>query len=105
MSTVFLIHGGLWDSMDAERFWRTPGVVAGLEARGLTVFAPDRPPKADSWSAEVAALSKLLPGDRVAKVGTSNGCPVAVRLALAYPQLVEGARAGLACDGRGSGGG
>lgn len=71
MSTVFLIHGGLWDSMDAERFWRTPGVVAGLESRGLSVLAPDHPPKADGWSAEVTALSKLLPDERF----VLSGCP------------------------------
>jgi hypothetical protein len=28
---VLLIHGGLWDTMDADGFWRTPGIVAGLD--------------------------------------------------------------------------
>jgi hypothetical protein len=31
---LFLVHGGLWDTMDAEHFWRTPGIVAGLESTG-----------------------------------------------------------------------
>jgi hypothetical protein len=33
---LFLVHGGLWDTMDAEHFWRTPGIVAGLESSGLS---------------------------------------------------------------------
>jgi pimeloyl-ACP methyl ester carboxylesterase len=89
MAPLFLIHGGLWELMDAERFWRTPGIVAGLEAQGLTVFAPDRPQRPSGWDEEVAALSTSLPGEPVTVVGASNGCTAAVRLALAHPEVVE----------------
>lgn len=97
---VLLIHGGLWDTMDADGFWRTPGIVAGLESAGLTVLAPDRPRNPDTWSVEVAELSKSLGSvdagglessvaGRFSVVGASNGCSAAVLLALAYPQVVE----------------
>lgn len=36
MTTLLLVHGGLWEEgMGAERFWRQPGIVAGLEKRGF----------------------------------------------------------------------
>jgi pimeloyl-ACP methyl ester carboxylesterase len=89
MSTVFLIHGGLWEPMNAERFWRTPGIVAALETRGLTVLAPDRSEMPGSWTEEVAVLRKLLPHEPAAVVGASNGCSVAALLAIEYPDLVE----------------
>jgi hypothetical protein len=38
MASLFLVHGGLWNSMDQEHFWRTPGIVTGLESHGLTVI-------------------------------------------------------------------
>jgi pimeloyl-ACP methyl ester carboxylesterase len=85
---LFLVHGGLWDAMDATRFWRTPGIVAGLESAGLTVIAPDRPRVPGSWSEEVDELGALLPGRPVTLVGASNGCSVAAGLALAYPEAV-----------------
>lgn len=86
---LFLIHGGLHDAMDAERFWRTPGIVAGLEARGFAVVAPDRPRESASWDLEVEALRAVLPDEPVTVVGASNGCTPAARLALACPQQVE----------------
>lgn len=85
---VFLVHGGLWEPMDAERFWRVPGIVAGLEGVGLTVIAPDRPRLPSSWSQEVDELAATLPERSVTLVGASNGCSVAVHLALAYPEVV-----------------
>ncbi|GAA3551042.1 alpha/beta fold hydrolase [Kribbella ginsengisoli] len=90
MSTVFLVHGGLWEPMDAERFWRTPGIVATLEARGVTVLVPDRPQQPGSWAEEVAVLREHLPQEPVVVVGASNGCSVAALLAIEYPELVEG---------------
>ncbi|NEA37293.1 alpha/beta hydrolase [Streptomyces sp. SID13031] len=75
--------------MNAQRFWRTPGIVAGLELRGFTVLAPDRPPTPASWSEEVAVLRKLLPAEPVMLVGASNGCSGAALLAVAYPHSVE----------------
>ncbi|HEX6454392.1 MAG TPA: hypothetical protein VF060_33645 [Trebonia sp.] len=35
VTTLLLIHGGLWEDMDAERFWRRPGITGGPERRGL----------------------------------------------------------------------
>ena len=89
MASLFLVHGGLWDSMDAEHFWRTPGIVAGLESHGLTVLAPDRPRLPNGWDQEVEELGALLPSEPVTDVGASNGCTVAARLAMAYPRVVE----------------
>lgn len=89
MTTLLLVHGGLWDDMDAERFWHQPGIVAGLEERGCTVLAPDRLPRARSWPAEVEHLVSLLPPGPVSVVAGSNGCSVAVRLALTCPERVD----------------
>ncbi|TCN35241.1 hypothetical protein EV644_11633 [Kribbella orskensis] len=89
MASLFLVHGGLWDSMDAEHFWRTPGIVAGLESHGITVLTPDRPRFPNGWDQEVDELGALLPSEPVTVVGASNGCTVAARLALAYPEVVE----------------
>lgn len=32
---LLLIHGGLWDKMDADRFWHKPGNVTGLQCQGF----------------------------------------------------------------------
>lgn len=85
---VLLIHGGLWDGMDASRFWHTPGVVADLESCGLSVLAPDRLPRATTWEAEVAHAEPWL-SEPVAIVAGSNGCTLGVKLALTYPTLVS----------------
>lgn len=89
MTTLLLIHGGLWEDMDTERFWRLPGITGGLERRGFTVIAPDRPRRAPSWVAEAEHLATFLPTTPVTVVAGSNGCSVAVRLALAHPQAVS----------------
>ncbi|MEV0800597.1 hypothetical protein AB0I34_23095 [Kribbella sp. NPDC050281] len=96
MSTVLLIHGGLWDAMDANAFWGTTGVIGGLASHGVTVLAPDRLKRPSGWDAEVTALGERLrnlrlpPGDSgLTIVGASNGCPVAARLAMEHPDLVE----------------
>src|SRR5215207_6095672 len=85
---MVLVHGGLWEDMDAERFWVRPGVVAGLAAAGVDVSAPDRWPRPDSWAAEVRHLLPLLPEDSVTLVAGSNGCSVAARLAVDHPHRV-----------------
>ena len=82
------MHGGLWEDMDAERFWVRPGVVGALEARGVRVLAPDRVVHPRSWAEEVAHLLPLLPDEPVALVGGSNGCSVAARIAVEHPDRV-----------------
>jgi pimeloyl-ACP methyl ester carboxylesterase len=80
---VLLIHGGLWEDMDAERFWVRPGIVAGLRTAGHEILAPDRLRHPPDWQSEVAPLAALLPAEPVTVVAGSNGCSVAARLALA----------------------
>ncbi|HEY0693428.1 MAG TPA: alpha/beta hydrolase [Kribbella sp.] len=89
MATLFLVHGGLWEPMNTDRFWSTPGVLVGLEKLGFEVLAPDRPPVPDHWSQEVEHLAPLLPAQPAVLVGASNGCSVAARLALAYPESID----------------
>jgi pimeloyl-ACP methyl ester carboxylesterase len=87
---VLLIHGALWeDGMDADRFWAAPGIAAGLEHVGFAVLAPNRLQHPSSWDAEVEHLAPVLPGQSVSVVAGSNGCSVAVRLALAFPDRIE----------------
>jgi pimeloyl-ACP methyl ester carboxylesterase len=87
--TVVLLHGGLWEEMDAERFWVRPGIAAALRERGLEVAAPDRLPDPLSWAAEVAHLLALLPAGPVQLVAGSNGCSVAARIAVEQPGRVD----------------
>ncbi|MFI5730832.1 hypothetical protein ACIA49_11980 [Kribbella sp. NPDC051587] len=90
-TTVLLVHGGLWDPMDAQKFWDTPGITAGLTAAGLTVLAPDRARLPNDWGVEVDALGELLAKrtEPLTIIGASNGCTVAARLTLVYPDLVD----------------
>lgn len=89
MTTVLLIHGGLWeDDMDATRFWRDPGITAGLRGRGLKVLGPSRLLRPPNWQAEVSHLVQVLPGRPVTVLAGSNGCTVAARLALARPAAI-----------------
>jgi pimeloyl-ACP methyl ester carboxylesterase len=89
VTTLLLIHGGLWEDMDAERFWRRPGITGGLERRGFTVIAPDRPRRAPSWAADAEHVASFLSATPVTVVAGSNGCSVAVRLALEHPRSVS----------------
>lgn len=86
---MVLVPGGLWEDMDAERFWVRPGVVAGLADAGVEVVAIDRLPRPDNWAAEVEHVLGLLPGAPATVVAGSNGCSVAARLAAEYPRRVE----------------
>ncbi len=90
MAGVLLVHGGLWEAIDADRFWVRPGVVDALRARGLSVSAPDRLHRPDGWRAEAEHLAASLPEEPVVLVGGSNGCSAAVRLAAARPGTVRG---------------
>jgi pimeloyl-ACP methyl ester carboxylesterase len=90
VSTVLLIHGGLWDDMDARTFWHRPGIARGLQERGIEVVAPDRPRRAPNWQGEVEHLRAVLPDGAVTVIGGSNGCSVAARLALAVPERIDG---------------
>ncbi|WP_405061695.1 alpha/beta hydrolase [Kribbella sp. NBC_01505] len=89
--TVLLVHGGLWEPMDSQRFWGTPGITAGLVSAGMTVLAPDRPKHPSGWDVEVEALGELLANrtEPLTLVGASNGGTVAAQLTLAYPDLVD----------------
>ncbi|GAA3148702.1 pimeloyl-ACP methyl ester carboxylesterase [Kribbella aluminosa] len=97
-TSVLLVHGGLWDAMDADAFWGTPGVtaavIAALDPDGsgrVEVLAPDRPQRATGWDLEVAALGEYLAkrSGPVRIVGASNGCTVAVLLATRFPDVVD----------------
>jgi pimeloyl-ACP methyl ester carboxylesterase len=89
MTTLLLVHGGLWEEgMGAERFWRQPGIVAGLEKRGFDVLAPDRRHHARDWTAEASHLASGLPGQSVIVLAGSNGCSAAARLAVDFPGAV-----------------
>lgn len=89
---LLLIHGGLAEDMDAERFWVRPGVVDALRAADLTVVAPDRDTTPPSWrlaASANAAIVAALSHDPVTVVAGSNGVSVALRLALDHPKLVD----------------
>ncbi len=88
---VLLVHGGLYEDMDARRFWEEPGVADGLAAAGFEVLAPDRMRHPAAWTDEAAALATVVRGapGPVAVVAGSNGCSAALRLAIDYPDLVD----------------
>jgi hypothetical protein len=89
---VLLVHGGLWEDIGADWFWRRTGVIDGLERRGFTVTAPDRLRRALDWSAEAGHLADAvrdsgLAGPSLTVLAGSFGCAAAVRLALDFPGL------------------
>jgi pimeloyl-ACP methyl ester carboxylesterase len=84
---VVLVHGGLYEDMDARRFWERPGIAGGLRDAGLAVIAPDRTPRPADWREEAAHLAALVPRP-AAVVAGSNGCSAAVRLAVDHPDAV-----------------
>jgi pimeloyl-ACP methyl ester carboxylesterase len=90
MPTLLLIHGGLWEDIGADWFWRRPGVITGLERLGFTVVAPDRLRRPASWAADAEHVLAAVPDRRpVTVLGGSFGCSVAVRLAIDSPGRVE----------------
>jgi pimeloyl-ACP methyl ester carboxylesterase len=88
MATLLLIHGGLGENMDADRFWRAPGIIAGLKHHGFEVIAPNRLRQAPDWAAEADHLAPTLTGPPVTILAGSNGCSAAARLALDFPGTV-----------------
>jgi hypothetical protein len=92
MPTLLLIHGGLWEDIGADAFWRRPGIVAGFERLGFTVVAPDRLRRPTSWTADAEHVLAAVPREAreagpVTVVAGSFGCSVAARLALGSPGL------------------
>lgn len=87
---VILIHGGLYEAIGPEEFWHEPGIVAGLEFGGLQVITPRRVFTPSSWSDEVEHLRASIPSipSGWSLVAGSNGCSVAVRMAIDHPELV-----------------
>jgi hypothetical protein len=87
---VLLVHGGLWEDVTADWFWRQTGIIDGLERRGLTVLAPDRIRRPLNWADEVRLLAAVIAkheaaGPELTVLGGSFGCAAAVRLALDVP--------------------
>ncbi len=92
MLSVVLVHGGLYDGMNAQKFWADSGVIESLRAVGVDLVAPNRLRQPSSWKAEGDWLATAIEaGNRsgVAVVAGSNGCSAAVRLALDHAHLVE----------------
>lgn len=87
-STVLLVHGGLWEDMDANRFWALPGVTGGIRREGFTVLAPNRLHRPPNWDADAEHPAAFLPEQPVTVVAGSNGCSAAVRLALDFPNRI-----------------
>ncbi|MFD0559465.1 hypothetical protein FB566_0107 [Stackebrandtia endophytica] len=88
--TLLLLHGGLWEDMTVERFWRTPGVLDGLTGAGFTCVAPQRPARPISWESELDQLHQSIPDHPFTVIGASNSCTTAVKLALTHPDQVTG---------------
>ncbi len=94
-----LLHGGLYEPMDSERFWVRSGAIEALAEVGIEIRAPDRPPEPRSWAEEADAIARYLAdvgaelvgdgGGPVAVLGGSNGCSTAIRLAIDHPGLVD----------------
>jgi pimeloyl-ACP methyl ester carboxylesterase len=91
MPTLLLIHGGLWEDIGADWFWRRTGIIDGFERLGFSVAAPDRLRRPASWSADAEHVLAAVPGgEPLTVVGGSFGCAVATRLALDSPGRVSG---------------
>lgn len=98
---ILLIHGGLCDAMQGELFWGRPGIVEDLLTCGYRVLVPDRRLcggstqttfAAYSWEIDATDMASVVQAaglERVHIVAGSNGCSTAIRLALAYPQMVR----------------
>jgi pimeloyl-ACP methyl ester carboxylesterase len=100
-SAVLLIHGGMMEPMDGERFWEKPGVAPDLVAAGYHVLVPDRrysggrtsAPFERYWwevdAADTAAVLRHAGVEHAHVVSGSNGCSAAIRFALSAPAQVR----------------
>lgn len=87
-----LIHGGLYEPMDATAFWADTGVVEALSRRGIAALTPQRLAEPRSWAEDADHVAVQLRSDvdgGVPVVAGSNGCSTAAHLAIADPGLVE----------------
>lgn len=86
-----MVPGGLYEDMDATRFWVEPGVTSALEDAGFGVLMVERPRRPASWTEDGAALAVQIRPSGIAPtavVAGSNGCSAAVRLAIDHGNLV-----------------
>ncbi|MEO6892720.1 MAG: alpha/beta hydrolase [Ktedonobacteraceae bacterium] len=91
---VLLIHGGIFDPMNGERFWVQPGIAPDLVAAGYRVLTPDRRFCGGqtsalfgvyTWNDEAADFVAVLRDagvERAHIVAGSNGCSAAIRFGL-----------------------
>jgi pimeloyl-ACP methyl ester carboxylesterase len=86
---LLLVHGGLWEDIDAERFWTRTGVAGALSLRSLDVRLVDRLPRAASWPDDAEFVFGQFPQRPVSVLAGSNGCSVALRLAIDHRTAVE----------------
>jgi hypothetical protein len=91
-TTLLLVPGGLWEDMDAHRFWHRPGVVAALQRRGFDARTADRLHRAPSWAGEADHLAAALPDHPVTVLAGSNGCCWPGRPPPAIPRRTRGSR-------------
>jgi pimeloyl-ACP methyl ester carboxylesterase len=90
-NTVVMVPGGMYEDMDATRFWVETGVTSALEDVGFDVMTVDRPRRPVSWIEEGSVLADQIRSRGkvpVVVVAGSNGCSAAVRLAVDHPGLV-----------------
>ncbi|HIV56965.1 MAG TPA: alpha/beta hydrolase [Candidatus Stackebrandtia faecavium] len=85
---ILMIHGGLWENVDAEQFWHRPGIASALHDAGHTVLTPDRLTRPTNWRADTDHVAAFLPTTPCALIGASNGCTIAARLAALHPHVV-----------------
>lgn len=86
-----MVPGGLYEDMDATRFWVEPGVTSALEDAGFDVLVVHRRCRPATWVEEGSTLARQIRSSRrmsVTVVAGSNGCSAAVRLAIDYAGLV-----------------
>lgn len=89
---VVLVHGGLYEDVDASTFWGRTGIGAAFREAGYPVVAPNRPPRPRSWEAERDALLVAISSratDPVHIVAGSNGCSAALRAVVDAPGVAK----------------